>query len=210
MMISFYRQIISTLLLVLIHTHAIAMVPTKSKPVVTSEQTIIMIRHGEKLATDSGQLNCQGLNRALALPPVLNQKFGKPNMIFAPTPSYRNKNYYYVRPLMTIEPTAISLSMPVQTPVGYGDIQGAVNVLTGPDLSGKMIFVAWEHKALVKIAKAIMEKYHGDPNSVPTWPANDFDSIYILKISDKGISFTRDKENLNGQSKICPNATTTS
>lgn len=33
-----------------------------------SEQTLVFIRHGEKPNNDSGQLSCQGLNRALALP----------------------------------------------------------------------------------------------------------------------------------------------
>lgn len=32
-----------------------------------SEQTLVFIRHGEKPDNDSGQLSCQGLNRALAI-----------------------------------------------------------------------------------------------------------------------------------------------
>ncbi len=33
-------------------------------------ETLVFVRHGEKPAQGYGQLNCQGLNRALALPAV--------------------------------------------------------------------------------------------------------------------------------------------
>ena len=41
-----------------------------------SRQTIVLLRHGEKPPAGLGQLDCQGLNRALALPPVLARLFG--------------------------------------------------------------------------------------------------------------------------------------
>ena len=41
-------------------------------------ETIVCIRHGEKPPGGLGQLTCQGLNRALALPKVLLGKFGTP------------------------------------------------------------------------------------------------------------------------------------
>ena len=36
-------------------------------------ETIIFLRHGEKPEEGLGQLNCRGLNRALALPPVVER-----------------------------------------------------------------------------------------------------------------------------------------
>src|SRR5277367_1013399 len=50
-------------------------------------ETIVILRHGEKPAGGYGQLNCQGLNRAMALPRVLGKLFGKPDAVFAPDPS---------------------------------------------------------------------------------------------------------------------------
>ena len=50
-------------------------------------ETIVLIRHGEKPDEGLGQLNCQGLNRALALPTVIAKTFGRPGAIFAPNPS---------------------------------------------------------------------------------------------------------------------------
>ena len=44
-----------------------------------AQQTIVFFRHGEKPSAGLGQLTCQGLNRALALPDVLIGKFGKPD-----------------------------------------------------------------------------------------------------------------------------------
>ena len=73
-------------------------------------ETIVFVRHGEKPPSDEGQLSCQGLNRALALPDVLAAKFGRPDFIFAPLTTARTAHgggtFSYVRPLMTIEPTA--------------------------------------------------------------------------------------------------------
>lgn len=67
-----------------------------------SEETIVLIRHGEKPADGLGQLSCQGLNRSLALPRVLISKFGKPAFIFAPNPKQQVKDqgclYDYIRP----------------------------------------------------------------------------------------------------------------
>ena len=52
-------------------------------------ERIVCIRHGEKPAKDLGQLDCQGLNRALALPKVLISHYGKADFIFAPLTSPR-------------------------------------------------------------------------------------------------------------------------
>src|ERR1700756_4183436 len=74
-------------------------------------ETIVLIRHGEKPDQGLGQLNCQGLNRALALPQIIAKTFGRPGAVFAPDPSQQMQDhgvsYDYVRPLATIEPTAI-------------------------------------------------------------------------------------------------------
>ena len=40
-----------------------------------SEETLVLIRHGEKPADGLGQLSCQGLNRSLALPGFPTSRF---------------------------------------------------------------------------------------------------------------------------------------
>src|ERR1700722_7647635 len=90
-------------------------------------ETIVCIRHGEKPHGGLGQLTLQGLNRSLALPDVLLKRYGTPQFIFAPNPTQKvdgNPGYYYVRPLATIEPTAIRCGLPVNTKYGYEEIKG--------------------------------------------------------------------------------------
>ena len=95
------------------------------------QQTIVFVRHGEKPPEGLGQIDCQGLNRALALPQVLAKQYGKPDVIFAPDPRQRvrdqGQQYNYIRPLATIEPTAIRFGKPVQTTFGYKQIAAACN-----------------------------------------------------------------------------------
>jgi hypothetical protein len=68
-----------------------------------AEETIVFFRHGEKPSGGLGQLTCQGLNRALALPEVLISKFGKAKWAYAPNPAVTISDpagtFFYVRPL---------------------------------------------------------------------------------------------------------------
>ncbi len=181
-------------------------------PDASSEQTVILIRHGEKGAGGFGQIDCQGLNRALALPAVLLKKFGKPDFLFAPDPAQQtidnNQRYSYIRPLATIEPTAIQFGMPVETPYGYLDIDKLRQLLDQPTYQNAHIVIAWEHRMAERLARALLQTYGGDPSSVPRWDSDDFDSIYIVKISRTptqiSATFTLDHEGLNGQSRVCP------
>jgi len=188
--------------------------PAPASPTAEVE-TVVFIRHGEKPAADLGQLNCQGLNRALALPNVLIPRYGKPNFIFAPNPTKKvglgGAQFSYIRPLMTIEPTAIRLGLPVNTTYAFDDLDGIARELTGPSYEHSLIFVAWEHKALNQLVKNLIKSLGGDPGAVPAkWESPDFDSIYILKIGTESghrtVSFAHEQEGLNGESPDCPEA----
>jgi hypothetical protein len=50
-------------------------------------QTLVFLRHAEKPEGGLGQLNCQGLNRAIDLATLLPEKFGKANYVFAANPT---------------------------------------------------------------------------------------------------------------------------
>jgi hypothetical protein len=177
-----------------------------------SEETIVLIRHGEKPVDGLGQLNCQGLNRSLALPRVLIAKFGKPAFIFAPNPKQqvndKGRFYDYVRPLATIEPTAIQLGLPVNTQFGFRDIEGLRKELMRPEYQGALVFVAWEHGLLASLVKDLVAQGSGDPSVVPAWEHDDFDGIYVVKLTRVdgrlSASFTRDREGLDNQGAKCP------
>jgi len=170
------------------------------------------MRHGEKPAAGLGQLDCQGLNRSLALPMVLSTKFGRPDYIFAPDPGHQIRDngvlYYYVRPLATIEPTAIRLGMPVNTQFGADEIDQLQRTLLLPQYAQALVFVAWEHTLLDQLAKHMIAAAGGNPDVVPDWKGTDYDSLFIMGVTQAGgrvaVTFARDAEGLNNQSTTCP------
>src|SRR5213079_2990596 len=145
------------------------------------EQTIVFFRHGEKPSGGYGQLTCQGLNRALALPTVLLANYGRPAYLYAPNPAVKISDpagsFYYVRPLATIEPLAIKLGLPVNTKYGYNSISTLQPALISSGYANATIFVAWEHLELQKLVQNIMTTYGGGV-TVPAWASTDYDSLY--------------------------------
>jgi hypothetical protein len=173
---------------------------------------IVFIRHGEKPPAGLGQLDCQGLNRALALPPVIERMFGKPDTIFAPNPSGKSEDggiaFDYVRPLATIEPTAIAFGLPVNASIKFSQ-RSALNAALEKALSkgkAKLILVAWEHKIISPAVKALLAAHGGDPAAVPDWRSDDFDSMYVVTLGANGskASFAIQHEALDGLPTTCP------
>jgi len=175
-------------------------------------QTIVFVRHGEKPSNGLGQLSCRGLNRALALPGMIEKKFGKPVAIFAPDPSQRKKDsgtyYDYVRPLATIEPTAIANGLPIGADYGFTQTGKIRKALENPAFADALVVVAWEHTLIEDIVRKLMSAHGGDKSVVPTWDGMDFDGIYVVTITRNGgtsaIAFARDTQGLDGQSDTCP------
>ena len=176
-----------------------------------AQQTIVFIRHGEKPSGGYGQITCQGLNRALQLPDVLLAKFGKPNYIYAPNPTVKVSDpagsFYYLRPLATIEPTAIRIGMNVWTRYGYNDVAGLQSSLITPTKANSTIFVAWEHAYLQKAVQNIMNAYGGRA-VVPAWVSGDYDTLFVVNVDYAGSTITArfhtDREGLNNQLTSCP------
>jgi len=169
-------------------------------------ETIVLVRHGEKPANEIGQINAEGLNRALALPDVLVSKFKEPQYIFAPGTSDKIKSkkndgleYSYLRPLITIEPTAIRLGLPINTDFGFLHIQELEDELLKDKYKSATIFVAWEHLKLDDMVKKMVSDLGGQA-VVPAWPHDDYDSIFVVTIhSDNGkktINFRVDHEGI--------------
>jgi hypothetical protein len=177
-----------------------------------AEQRIVFMRHGEKPPQGLGQLDCKGLNRALALPAVIAKGFGKPDAIFAPNPADRKtdegETYDYVRPLATIEPTAIAFGLPVNAGIGFSDAKALGAALEDPKYRDALVLVAWEHKIIVDVAGQLMSDHGGDPADVPKWHGDDFDSVYVVTIDWSGAKpkakFARSAEGLDGQPETCP------
>src|SRR6201985_1921876 len=181
---------------------------------VHAEETIVAIRHAEKPPASLGQLTCKGLNRALALPRGLIPRYGKPDRIYAPDPTGRgrrpgNLSYSYVRPLMTIEPTAIQLEMPVNALIGFKNVGQLRKELLAPENANSVIYLAWEHAYLNQFAKRLLKAYGKDPAVVPDWPNEEYDRIYVFRIKgvrkDKDLTFSVKQQGLTDSlSDKCP------
>jgi hypothetical protein len=185
---------------------------------VTGTETIVMVRHGEKAAGGLGQLSCKGLNRALALPKMLIGRFGRADAVFAPNPSVEvregalsSKRYSYVRPLASIEPTAIELGLPVNTQIGFPDIAGLQAAVTAPQYANSTVFIAWEHKYAYDFAREMLRSYRLDRAQVPFWPSEDFETMYVFRItrsagaSQPMMTFATEQEGLSGSlPDTCP------
>jgi hypothetical protein len=178
---------------------------------VPTVETLVCIRHGEKPPDGLGQLNCRGLNRALALPKVLLGKFATPQFVFASNPSEKSEGgkYDYVRPLMTIEPTAIRCGLSVNTDIGAKEISVLETELQKTPYRNATVYIAWEHSLLDTFAQNMLKNHGGDATKVPTWPSGDFDTIFVIKITrdqaHESVAFTIDHEGLNSSlSDDCP------
>lgn len=172
-------------------------------------ETLVFVRHGEKPKEGFGQIDCKGLNRSLALPKVLLKRFGTPDYIFAPNPAQQTADpagsFDYVRPLATIEPTAVVAERPIQAQFGFRDTDALRTELLKPSYRNAMVFIAWEH---TKAQELVADLTLADGATVPRWPSSDFDSIYIVRIKTQGeqrhATFEQAHEGLDGQSEVCP------
>ena len=116
-------------------------------------------------------------------------------------------SFYYVRPLATIEPTAIRLGMPVNAQYGYTDIAALQTELTSTAYASATVFVSWEHLKLQELVQNLMNAY-GSGVIVPAWPSTDYDSIYVVRLTNSGgtitAQFEHDFEGLDGLPTTCP------
>lgn len=176
-------------------------------------ERLVFLRHGEKPATSLGQLTCQGLNRSLALAPVLVGKYGRPDYIFAPDPRQEKSDphhsaYDYVRPLATIEPTAIQLGMPVNTQYNTAHSDELRLHLGDSHYHQSLVFIAWEHHLIEQMVRNLVTQWGGDAATVPEWTDGDYDSLYVVDITHSNgkasVRFHRDTEGLDGQDTLCP------
>lgn len=146
---------------------------------------VVIIRHGEKPA-DGDNLSCQGENRALQLPAVLMQKFGKMDYLYVP--SLKNDtSTAHSRMFQTASPLAIKHNIVVNSKFSAkdeGEIAHSVFKKTGT------VLMVWEHSATAELAKAL------GVARPPHWDDADFDSIWVIGYHNGKARLTLDKEGL--------------
>jgi hypothetical protein len=154
---------------------------------------VVIIRHGEK-PKDGDNLSCQGLNRALQLPAVLQQKFALPEAVYVPKLNM-GKTTTHARMMQTVVPYAVAnnLSINSQFDAKKDDDKIADSVFSHQGL----VLMVWEHSAIPDLAKALGVKH------APDWKGDDFDSIWIVSYHNGKASLVIDKEGLS-PAKSCP------
>lgn len=176
-------------------------------------QRIILVRHAEKPDDGLGNLTCQGLNRALLLPDYIQREFNKPDYIFAPNPSIKTcelhgdgECYSYVRPLVTIAPTAIQYGMPINTQYGWNDFEGILDELFLDKYRNADLLLAWEHISIEVLVTLIKHRFDNvDP--IPEWPNSDYDTVFELIIDwnkPRDLTINVHKQQFGDISTECP------
>jgi hypothetical protein len=93
------------------------------------------------------------------------------------------------------------VSLPVNTEFGFREIKGLQSELETSKYWNATVFVAWEHGFLDKFVKNLVKADGGNPAQVPSWPENDYVTIFLIKITHSGghesVAFTIDHEGLN-------------
>ncbi|VVM90454.1 hypothetical protein PS624_02784 [Pseudomonas fluorescens] len=153
-------------------------------------QTLVFLRHAEKPEGGLGQLNCQGLNRAIDLSTLLPEKFGKADYVFAANPTRNveegelDNSYSYIRPLMTISPAAIKLGLPVNIEFSANDTSDLARELLEDKYHNSTIYTAWSHGYLPELINKVAGKAVGEKQNITEdWAGNDFDSLYVLTLT---------------------------
>ncbi|MFF7107101.1 histidine phosphatase family protein [Pseudomonas sichuanensis] len=168
---------------------AMDVVESRAQPV-DGTQTLVFLRHAEKPGEGLGQLNCQGLNRAIDLATLLPERFGKADYVFAANPSRhveegsQDRSYSYIRPLMTITPSAIRLGLPVNIDYGANDTDGLAKELLRDKYRNATVYTAWSHGYLPELINAVAGKALGEERVITQdWSGDDFDTLYVLTLT---------------------------
>ncbi|AJO77874.1 hypothetical protein [Pseudomonas sp. MRSN 12121] len=187
---------------------------SRAQPV-DGTQTLVFLRHAEKPAGGLGQLNCQGLNRAIDLASLLPERFGKANYVFAANPTRNveegefDNSYSYIRPLMTISPSAIKLGLPVNIEFSANDTSQLAEELLHDRYHNSTIYTAWSHGYLPDLINKVARKAVGEKRPITDdWASNDFDSLYVLTLTWHNGKATLDsrsyKQGLDNGEESCP------
>ncbi|MEW5624302.1 histidine phosphatase family protein [Pseudomonas putida] len=215
---TFFRRrrhlLLSLLLTAIAVPLALEAVESRARPV-DGTQTLVFLRHGEKPGEGLGQLNCQGLNRALDLASVLPERFGKADYVFAANPTRhveegsRDESYSYIRPLMTITPSAIRLGLPVNIDYGANDTAELADELLSDKYRNATIYTAWSHGYLPELINTVAGKALGEERVVTEdWSGEDFDTLYVLTLTwqnGKASLLSRNvRQGLNDGAHSCP------
>jgi hypothetical protein len=182
---------------------------------INTNETVYLVRHAEAhpgTYFEDGNYVCAGQWRALDLPRALKGKIS-PNAVYSIDPAQTLQGdetstgrsiWSYVRPALTVEPYAIANNLPFGLeadsllgncgPNEPGDPCPASSFFfTGGAFNNQTLLVGWEHDHIPLLVNYLVGLYY--PNSAPPqnelaptddWPPDDYDTIWTVKLDDKG------------------------
>lgn len=116
------------------------------------------------------------------------------------------QRYGYVRPLVTIAPTAIALGLPINTQLPFNDSGLLADTLLAPEYRDKVVYVAWEHLQIMNFAQVVIRRL-GSSAEVPEWTNEDYDTVFAFHIDWNGtpsLRFEVRKQELGVLPDDCP------
>lgn len=166
-----------------------------------TNETVYMIRHAEAHPAnwwEEGNYVCAGQWRALDLPDALRGKI-MPDQVYSIDPaqvipgseSAGYSDWSYVRPSLTVQPYAIANDLPYYLVASFGLIDANSPQLTsnfffnGGQFSHHTVLLAWEHDHFPPTVDALLASYNAS-QTAPEWPDTDYDTIWTVKLDDRG------------------------
>lgn len=184
-MIFFTKKFISKCLIVLMSFAVISNISY------AAPREIIIIRHADKLdQTESGPtLSAQGIMRSIKFAFYFLEKFGEPDFIVAADDQKENGKEIAIRSIQTVAPLANIMQIrhseydfPIIHPYPSDSYQElAEHLLNDDKYDDKLVLICWSHQRIAKLAAAL-----GVKQTIPAWPKNDYDTVYIIDYDSAG------------------------
>jgi hypothetical protein len=155
--------------------------------------TVVVLRHAEK-PKKGDNLNCQGLNRSLALPAMLYNRFGLPAAVYVPSMAFGD-NTLHSRMFQTMIPFAARYNLSLTSKFGEDDTEALASAVlqrTG------VVMIIWEHKRIPDIVRAL-----GVRDADLHWPDDDYDSLWIITFKNGAAHLEHSIEGLK-PAEACP------
>lgn len=120
-----------------------------------------------------------------------------------------DNSYSYIRPLMTISPSAIKLGLPVNIDFAANDTSDLADELLHDRYHNSIIYTAWSHGYLPELINKVAEEAVGEKRPITEdWASSDFDSLYVLTLTWRNgkasLHSQSYKQGLDGGEQDCP------
>ncbi|MNI62108.1 hypothetical protein D3C73_1174140 [compost metagenome] len=120
-----------------------------------------------------------------------------------------DNSYSYIRPLMTISPSAIKLGLPVNIDYSANDTNDLANELLSNKYHNSVIYTAWSHGYLPELINKVAGKAVGKKQNITDdWESGDFDSLYVLTLTwrngEASLESHSYKQGLDNGQESCP------